>query len=81
MYILVDLLVDLSVSGGVLQNPENPPPLATALYAIILSLYYTVERFLLADSKFSDFIISADWRGFNLAISTSAPSYNALSSY
>ena len=25
LYILVDLLVDLSFSGGVHQNPENPP--------------------------------------------------------
>ena len=29
--ILVDHFVDLSLSGGVLHNPENPPPLATAL--------------------------------------------------
>ena len=29
MYILVDLLVDLSLSGpGVLQNPENSPAVA-----------------------------------------------------
>ena len=45
LYILVDLLVDLSLTGGVLQSPENPPPPGYGLDTAYMSCKVSIAAF------------------------------------